>query len=712
MKGTIRTHLILLGANALLLAGGCKFDPKSLDAAVGIGDSGEIAASEDGPGDLSMVEVASGDQIVVATDSSPSDTVATSADVPPPSSDVPTPGVDVVAFDMSSPEAGAKNLGTGARCGTSMACTSGFCVDGVCCASACDKKCQACAQSKTGQSDGVCAPVTAGTNPDQDCAVDPTNPCGTDGTCDGAGSCRLRGTNIKCADAICSGSTFTPERQCDGAGKCQDPHPANCGLYNCSATGCKQTCAGGGDCTSPTTCVDGMCGGKRANGATCSSSTECSSNNCVDGVCCGTACGGTCEACVMAKTGQPDGTCAAITNGTDPDNECPNEGPSSCGYDGSCNGARACRRYVAGTSCMTANCSGSTFTPMRQCDGQGTCASVNAQGCGSYTCTSTGCRTSCTQDADCTGGNICIGTSCGQKKAQGAGCGAAAECTTGACVDGVCCENTCGGTCMACSQSKTGSADGLCRAVANGTDPDSECPAQAASTCGTDGSCNGAGACRMYSASTACGTASCNGNSYVPGGTCSGSGSCTPGTGTPCGAYACTTSGCRTSCSGGGYDQDPNCAPGYGCKDYTTQCAALGGTWSDTGYINESGRPTGTSPPAMGSGCVPGNSVKIQVVGPLAGGTQCQVVRNASDDAEWCPGKFAFRQTDLEAIRECGTTLPTWGPTFYGIDHPPVLTHTIWCLPTTTSPQWVDCLSSTLGCNVNNKYVSKLYHCF
>jgi len=41
-----------------------------------------------------------------------------------------------------------------------------------------------------------------------------------------------------------------------------------------------------------------------------------------DGVCCDIACDGLCLACTEAKTGLPDGTCAQVKAGTDPDGDC------------------------------------------------------------------------------------------------------------------------------------------------------------------------------------------------------------------------------------------------------------------------------------------------------------------------------------------------------------------------------------------------------
>lgn len=55
-------------------------------------------------------------------------------------------------------------------------------------------------------------------------------------------------------------------------------------------------------------------------------------------------------------------------------------------------------------------------------------------------------------------------------------CGDPAECSTGHCVDGYCCESDCAGECLACSRSKTGEENGECRSIPTGSDPDNECP--------------------------------------------------------------------------------------------------------------------------------------------------------------------------------------------------------------------------------------------
>src|SRR5262249_34211451 len=147
-------------------------------------------------------------------------------------------------------------------------------------------------------------------------------------------------------------------------------------------------------------------------------------------------------ACNNPRTGQANGFCRSVTNGTDPDNECPQDTPSSCGLDGMCDGAGECRRW-SGTTCVGESCLGSTYTPARTCNGSGVCQTVTATSCGSYTCGATACKTSCTSNTDCTTGFFCLGGVCTTVKGQGAACTDPSQCSTGACVDGVCCENAC-----------------------------------------------------------------------------------------------------------------------------------------------------------------------------------------------------------------------------------------------------------------------------
>ena len=87
-----------------------------------------------------------------------------------------------------------------------------------------------------------------------------------------------------------------------------------------------------------------------------------------------------------------------------------------------------------------------------------------------------------------------------------------AACLSGVCSDGVCCATACPGVCLSCNLP---GAVGLCTVVPAGQDPQLECAAQPAETCGRAGACDGNGTCRRHPDGTTC----------APGRTCSG-GSC------------------------------------------------------------------------------------------------------------------------------------------------------------------------------------------
>ena len=87
-------------------------------------------------------------------------------------------------------------------------------------------------------------------------------------------------------------------------------------------------------------------------------------------------------------------------------------------------------------------------------------------------------------DNDCDGstdeGGVCL-------QANGSPCTMNSNCSSNICVDGVCCNLSCNGTCQACSEAKKGyDPDGTCGNIVISTDPDNECA----------GTCNGAGACQ------------------------------------------------------------------------------------------------------------------------------------------------------------------------------------------------------------------------
>jgi hypothetical protein len=455
----------------------------------------------------------------------------------------------------------------GESCGGTTQCLSGFCVDGVCCETACTGACMACAESGTGQKSGRCQPVQAGKDTGDDCPTDAPTTCGRDGTCDGLGACRKYDSTTTCAEASCSGKTFTPARKC-AAGACAAATAVDCGQAQCAVEGCRQGCSVDTDCSTTAYCVNGTCVAKKGNGADCTAGGQCTSKACVDGKCCETACAGKCYACAMGRTGQADGKCAPVTSGTDPDSECADSAASTCSTDGMCDGAGACRLWSKGTQCAAGMCnSAGNYLSARTCDGLGTCGAATTDVCAPNVCAATGCSRTCSTDAECLGNTYCAGTTCAAKKTAGMPCGTSNnQCASGFCVDTFCCDARCDGKCSACSNAKTGQANGKCAPVPTGSDPDNECASDATKPCGLDGFCNGAGACRMPAVNTACGTAACAPpNLFTPAGTCDGAGMCNLGTQRACaGGLTCVANSntCKATCS-----NDNDCVSGNYCSN-------------------------------------------------------------------------------------------------------------------------------------------------
>ena len=237
-------------------------------------------------------------------------------------------------------------------------CSTGNCVDNVCCDTACNGICEACTGAKKGSgTDGTCSTVADGTDPDSECAPN-----------------------------------------------------------MCHAGQCASSCTTSADCTQGTVCVGGGCITPAAQGATCTSNLACQSGNCVDGVCCDTTCTGQCEAC----DGPTKGTCSPITGQPHGTVRAPCKGDGSkC--SGACDGKdrTQCQYLAAGKVCGTDSCSnGSAQTSA--CDGQGTCAAEKAQPCSPYVCGADACLATCTKDTDCATGYECKSGAC--TPASGAHC--------------------------------------------------------------------------------------------------------------------------------------------------------------------------------------------------------------------------------------------------------------------------------------------------
>jgi len=279
------------------------------------------------------------------------------------------------------------------------------------------------------------------------------------------------------------------------------------------------------------------------NGATCDGNApgDCSSGFCVDGVCCNAACAGSCQAC---DVGGALGTCTDVTTGAP-------------------HGTRSCAPFNA--------------------------------------CTAGACKTSCTAPSDCDGTHYCKTGACVSRLANGNACTANAECTSGFCVDGVCCNSACSGQCQACSLTgKLGTCSPVVglpiapRAACTGTDPGGTCGIQ----------CNGVDVtkCSYPGKSTPCSGNSCKDRIETHASLCDGVGACSD-VPKACGAYACSTTACRSSCASGA-----DCAPGYRCNG--SVCVVTEGLGADcatgaecaTGFCVD-GVCCGSATCAAGSSC-------------------------------------------------------------------------------------------------------------
>jgi hypothetical protein len=92
----------------------------------------------------------------------------------------------------------------GTPCSSAGTCDSGFCVDGVCCTTACTERCYACdAASNTGVASGSCGAIDLG--------FDPADECAGALTCSGAGRCAVAPefqnctADSQCASGLCCG---------------------------------------------------------------------------------------------------------------------------------------------------------------------------------------------------------------------------------------------------------------------------------------------------------------------------------------------------------------------------------------------------------------------------------------------------------------------------------------------------------------------------
>jgi MYXO-CTERM domain-containing protein len=301
----------------------------------------------------------------------------------------------------------------GVTCGAGTECDSGFCVDGVCCGTACNGTCVACEASlKQSLADsGTCGAALEGLDPHDSCAADTPGGCGQTGACDGKGACAKVPQGVACGADAGAGNVCVIQSAkgpiCSGNGTCYNetsPSGVPCAPYQCKNGSCAFPCSGDGDCQATNRCENGVCKPKRQNGQACTTLGQCASGNCTDGVCCDSNCGGQCQACNLPGK---LGTCSFVV-GT------PVSPRPDCSGTGACKGTCAgngdkCSYPNTATECGPASCTGDVSTAAATCDGTGSCAAGSTAPCSPYGCDATTgvCRKSCTGDGDCAQGGLC-----------------------------------------------------------------------------------------------------------------------------------------------------------------------------------------------------------------------------------------------------------------------------------------------------------------
>lgn len=224
------------------------------------------------------------------------------------------------------------------------------------------------------------------------------------------------------------GSTDGGQGASDGN---QGGDPSTGGAPEPTATGGRTDGSGGSNGSECSTRCNAL-------GEACESPNDCESGLCTDGVCCESRCDGICQACSAELTGAADGKCTDVLRDTDPDDDCEEEAPESCGNTGLCDGRGECAVQPEDTTCGAGSCSADVALTAKTCDGEGTCRDGAEVECAPYACGTGACRSGCSSNAHCAGDFVCIGSSCQEPSALLGPCDETADCARGECDGGRC----------------------------------------------------------------------------------------------------------------------------------------------------------------------------------------------------------------------------------------------------------------------------------
>ncbi len=294
---------------------------------------------------------------------------------------------------------------TGPACTLPSECPSGFCVDGVCCNTACGggvaNDCQACSAALGATADGICTLLTAAT-------------CNDGDACTQADTCQA-GVCVGASPVVCGASD-----QCHDVGTC---NPAT-GICSDPTKADGAACSDGDACTQSDTCQAGVCTGDSP--VVCAASDQChdvgvcdpASGACsnpqkADGVACDDG-----DACSQTDTCQA-GACTGIS-------------PVICTASDQCHGVGVCNP-------ASGACSEPTKEDGSACDDGDACSQTDT--CQAGACTG-GEPVACAALDACHDAGVCdgaMGECSNPVKDDGA------PCPGGSCVRGECVADPVGG---------------------------------------------------------------------------------------------------------------------------------------------------------------------------------------------------------------------------------------------------------------------------
>ena len=239
-------------------------------------------------------------------------------------------------------------------CSSGSDCSSGFCVDGVCCENACGggltTDCQACSVAMGSSTDGLCEDLT-----------------GT--TCDDGMFCD--GTEV-CSSGVCGSSTGNPCDGPDGDDNCSetcDETSDNCLANDTDGSACDD----GSFCNGTETCTTGVCGSSTGDPCTgpdgdgdCAESCDETADNCTGPDITGSSC--------------DDGLFCTVTDACNAAGVCVGTGNPCPGPNGDINCVESCDEVFdncAGNDVSGSPCNDGLYcTATDTCNGSGSCVGM------------------------------------------------------------------------------------------------------------------------------------------------------------------------------------------------------------------------------------------------------------------------------------------------------------------------------------------------